>query len=537
MPPLARSAAYPASLVRHLARKQCFRSTSSRGHASAAAATVESHNDASTSSHANPAFSKPPSRPSSSSGLASLPFVSSELSNLKSSLFHLLGSSHPALDAVAKYYFQAEGKHLRPMLVLLMAQATNGLGGSAWSRLQRQDADDVASGRVDESLTSVEGVLNDWNPEQMGLEGEGDMIFATPYQAGRRQGEEAQLDLRRRRQAIARGKQTAYEAELAQVTGGVQASPILSTQRRLASITEMIHVASLLHDDVIDDSPLRRGEPSAPQKFSNKLSILAGDFLLGRASVALARLGSNEVVELLATVIANLVEGEVMQLRQSPLPASAAAANRPSEEAFEAYMRKTYLKTASLMAKSARASVILGGCGGLDRDGASRTRTEVAEGEWVKDVAYGFGRNLGIAFQVSRRFGGGRKVRRSPADSPCLSSPVQLIDDMLDFLPPSPELGKPGLGADLSLGLTTAPSLFAWRSNPALGPLIARKFSEPGDVEAAREMVTRSDGLERTRDLAIQFADEARKGIEGLPDGDAKEALIGLTRKVVDRVS
>lgn len=421
MPPIARSAAvYSASLMRHLARKQCFRS--SRGLASAATAAVdESHNE-SASRHASSSFAKPSPRassPSSSSSLSSLPFVSSELSNLKSSLFHLLGSSHPSLDAVAKYYFQAEGKHLRPMLVLLMAQATNGLGGDAWSRLQRQDADDVASGRVDESLTSVEGVLNDWNPEQMGLEGEGDMVFAAPYQAGKRTGAagDGQLDLRRRRQAIAHGKQSAYEAELAQVTGRASSSssssPILSTQRRLASITEMIHVASLLHDDVIDDSPLRRGEPSAPQKFSNKLSILAGDFLLGRASVALARLGSNEVVELLATVIANLVEGEVMQLRQSPLPS---AANRPSEEAFEAYMRKTYLKTASLMAKSARASVILGGCGGVDRDGLStrttttKTRAEVAEGEWVKDVAYGYGRNLGIAFQVShtrKRCGGG----------------------------------------------------------------------------------------------------------------------------------
>lgn len=143
----------------------------------------------------------------------------------------------------------------------------------------------------------------------------------------------------------------------------------------------MIHVASLLHDDVIDASDQRRGEPSAPSAFGNKLSILSGDFLLGRASVALARLGSREVVELLATVIANLVEGEVLQLRATANPAKA-----PTAAGFEEYMRKTYLKTASLMAKSARAAVILGGCG--------------KEAAWVKDVAYGYGRNLGIAFQV-----------------------------------------------------------------------------------------------------------------------------------------
>jgi hexaprenyl-diphosphate synthase len=145
----------------------------------------------------------------------------------------------------------------------------------------------------------------------------------------------------------------------------------------------MIHVASLLHDDVIDSSPLRRSQPSAPSAFGNKLSILSGDFLLGRASVALARLGSREVVELLATVIANLVEGEVMQLRATSEPEI-----EPTRKGFEDYMRKTYLKTASLMAKSARAAVILGGCGRGDM-------------EWVKDVAYGYGRNIGIAFQVS----------------------------------------------------------------------------------------------------------------------------------------
>jgi hexaprenyl-diphosphate synthase len=243
------------------------------------------------------------------------------------------------------------------MLVLLMSQATNGLGGNEWQKMV--DCDD---GKVDESLTSVEGVLNDWNPEVMGEERPGDMIFAQPFQIKDRP---------------CTSRQTPAQPS-SQPT-------ILSTQRRLASITEMIHVASLLHDDVIDESPLRRNAPSAPQQFGNKLSILSGDFLLGRASVALARLGNNEVVELLATVIANLVEGEVMQLRS---PISGTAAEGPTDEAFEMYMRKTYLKTASLMAKSARATVILGGCGH-------------GKSAWVKEAAYAYGRNLGIAFQVS----------------------------------------------------------------------------------------------------------------------------------------
>lgn len=297
-----------------------------------------------------------------------------EIGNLRSSLFNLLGSSHPSLDTVAKYYFQAEGKHLRPLLVLLMSQATNGLAGQGWERARIESY----THNVDDALTSRGGVLNDWNPEQMGPEPIGAMTFADPFSLSPSTASSSSTSATPPRNPIV--------AQLEALPTNPDSPEILPTQRRLASITEMIHVASLLHDDVIDDSSLRRGEPSAPSAFGNKLSILSGDFLLGRASVALARLGSREVVELLATVIANLVEGEVLQLRATSEPEKT-----PTPKGFEEYMRKTYLKTASLMAKSARAAVILGGCGGHVGK----------EGEWVKDVAYGYGRNLGIAFQVS----------------------------------------------------------------------------------------------------------------------------------------
>lgn len=373
---------YPAALLRRISLKQTTQrktSTTVRSLAAVAQSVVRESDSPSTTL---------PLRSSSVS--TSLPFISNELSSLKSSLFHLLGSSHPSLDAVAKYYFQAEGKHLRPMLVLLMAQATNGLGGSSWQEIWEQEQQDKRDGiTVDESLTSVEGVLNDWNPEQMGQEEEGDMIFAEPYRAGI---ERPHTSSARNRTRSTVGSASSPFTSLSTPSS----SPILSTQSRLASVTEMIHVASLLHDDVIDHSPLRRGAPSAPKQFSDKLSVLSGDFLLGRASVALARLGSNEVVELLSTVISNLVEGEVLQLRSpsSPMTPGVTAPTGPSDEAFELYMRKTYLKTASLMAKSARAAVILGGCG-VGKKG---------EGDWVKDVAYGYGRNIGIAFQVSPSF-------------------------------------------------------------------------------------------------------------------------------------
>lgn len=243
-----------------------------------------------------------------------------------------------------------------------MSQATNGMAGAGWTRAREE----ALAQSVDDSLTSEGGVLNDWNPELSGPEPSGASIFGEPFRIPNLTPPPPQL-----------------KPSLQSLIPDDGSPQILPTQRRLASITEMIHVASLLHDDVIDTSDLRRGRPSAPSEFGNKLSILSGDFLLGRASVALARLGSREVVELLATVIANLVEGEVMQLKATSEPEKT-----PSRKGFEEYMRKTYLKTASLMAKSARAAVILGGSGR-------------GEAEWVKEVAYGYGRNLGIAFQVS----------------------------------------------------------------------------------------------------------------------------------------
>lgn len=166
------------------------------------------------------------------------------------------------------------------------------------------------------------------------------------------------------------------------------------------------------------------------------MAVLAGDFLLGRASVALARLRHPEVTELLATVIANLIEGEFLQLRNTAL--DEAHPTFDDAQTLNYYLQKTYLKTASLISKSCRAAALLGN----------------ADAQTV-EAAYGYGKNLGLAFQ--------------------------LVDDMLDFTVSEKELGKPA-GADLELGLATAPLLFAWKANPELGELVGRKFGGEGDV-------------------------------------------------------
>lgn len=224
--------------------------------------------------------------------------VAKEMKFLTGNIRKLLGSGHPSLDRAAKYYTQAEGKHVRPLIVLLMSRATY-LCPKTPHHLNSQSLRGI-----DTSISPAQ-ILADVNPSAM------------PLSAG-----EAEV----------------YEAN----------SDILPSQRRLAEITELIHTASLLHDDVIDHSISRRGSPSANLEFGNKMAVLAGDFLLGRASVALARLRNAEVVELLATVIANLVEGEFMQLKNTERDE-----RNPqwSEETVTYYLQKTYLKTASLISK------------------------------------------------------------------------------------------------------------------------------------------------------------------------------------------
>ncbi|CAG8848637.1 9377_t:CDS:1, partial [Racocetra persica] len=171
-------------------------------------------------------------------------------------------SRHPFLNTVSKYYFKSEGKRIRPLLVLLMSQATS----IAAKQYNTSTADFYQI--VDKPLTTHNDILSCHHK---------DNIYYPSFSS----------------------------------SGTI----ILPTQRRLAEIIEMIHTASLLHDDVIDNSQMRRNEISANSNFGNKMAILAGDFLLARASIALARLRNPEVIELIATIIANLVEGEFMQLK------------------------------------------------------------------------------------------------------------------------------------------------------------------------------------------------------------------------------
>ncbi|KAK4986711.1 coq1 putative hexaprenyl diphosphate synthase [Elasticomyces elasticus] len=382
-------------------------------------------------------FSNGPPQPGPM-GIDPLRSVAKEMKFLTGNIQQLLGSGHPILDTISKYYTQSEGKYVRPMLVLLMSQATV-------SSPKRQRNTFNPDRHAIDSPISPARVLSDTNPS------------------------------------------SPLTSSFSNANEGID-DGILPSQRRLAEITELIHTASLLHDDVIDHSVSRRSAPSANIAFGNKMAVLAGDFLLGRASVALARLRDPEVTELLATVIANLVEGEFMQLKNTALDEKYPVWK---EETVSYYLEKTYLKSASLISKSCRAAALLG-----------RSTPEVVE------AAYSYGKNLGLAFQ--------------------------LVDDMLDYTISGVELGKPA-GADLELGLATAPLLFAWRENEELGVLVGRKFAKAGDVQKARDLVLRSDGIEQTRALAQDYVDKAIRAISAFPDSQAKTGLTEMCTKVMTR--
>ncbi|MGC1308035.1 MAG: solanesyl diphosphate synthase [Phormidesmis sp.] len=257
---------------------------------------------------------------------------------------------------------------------------------------------------------------------------------------------------------------------------------ITSRHRRLAEITEMIHTASLVHDDVVDESATRRGAPTVHSRFGNKVAILAGDFLFAQSSWYLANLDNLDVVKLLSRVIMDLAEGEIRQgLKYFDTSLS-----------LEAYLEKSYYKTATLIANSAKAVGVL---------------SELSEP--AAENLYQFGRHLGLAYQV--------------------------VDDILDFTSSDEVLGKPA-ASDLRSGNLTAPVIYAMAEVPYLKTLIERQFSEPEDFEQAIELVHGSQGIDLARDLANHHGQAALDCLSELPKSDSRQALEDISRYVLRRL-
>ncbi len=254
----------------------------------------------------------------------------------------------------------------------------------------------------------------------------------------------------------------------------------------LAAIVEFIHTATLLHDDVVDESALRRGRATANATFGNAASVLVGDFLYSRAFQMMVGINRMRVLDVLADATNVIAEGEVLQLMNMHDP----------DLTVEDYLQVIRFKTAKLFEASARLGAVLGGADPL-----------------VEEACADYGRSLGTAFQ--------------------------LVDDLLDYEGNSEELGK-NVGDDLREGKPTLPLLLAMeRGAPAERALI-RKAIEQGEVQRlpeVLEIVRRTGALEATREAARQQAELARAALSALPASAARDALLELLAQSVHRSS
>jgi len=252
--------------------------------------------------------------------------------------------------------------------------------------------------------------------------------------------------------------------------------------KRLAEITEMIHTASLVHDDVVDESSMRRGVETVHSRFNTRVAVLAGDFLFAQSSWHLANLDNVDVVKLLSRVIMDLAEGEIKQ-----------NLNRyDSSQTFSKYINKSYCKTASLIANSCKAAGVL---------------SEISSDKL--EMLYEFGKNIGLAFQV--------------------------VDDILDFTGNDKQLGKPAI-SDLASGYLTAPVLYALEENKSLSVLIDRELAEKDDLNDALDIIMSSSAIKKSRVLAEDFATHSKDAILWLPESEYKRALMALPEFVLSRL-
>ena len=254
-------------------------------------------------------------------------------------------------------------------------------------------------------------------------------------------------------------------------------------QRRLAEITEIIHTASLVHDDVLDDCSTRRGIQTVHSVFSTKIAILAVDFLFAQSSWYLANLDNLQVVKVISKVITDFAEGEVRQ----------GFVRFDLQFSVEDYIAKSFYKTGSLIAASCQGSAML-----------STVNANVT------NEFYMYGRYMGLAFQI--------------------------IDDILDIVGSSNDLGKPA-GSDLKQGNLTAPVLFSLPEETGLINLIGEEFSDADDIDRALHLIRRGSGIQQAKDLASEYLQAAISCLEAVEESVSVNILKKLTLLVLERVS
>jgi octaprenyl-diphosphate synthase len=255
---------------------------------------------------------------------------------------------------------------------------------------------------------------------------------------------------------------------------------------KLAAAVEFMHTATLLHDDVVDESDLRRGKAAARVLWGNEASVLVGDFLLGQAFKMMVEVGSLSCLDVLSTAAAVIAEGEVMQL-------SAAKDTATTEDAYLAVIRA---KTAALFSAACEVGPIL----------ARRGKTEVA-------ACRGYGANLGVAFQ--------------------------LVDDALDYGGSAAKLGK-NVGDDFREGKITLPVVLSFRRGSTEDRAFWRRTLEKGeivdgDLEIALATMKKHRALEDTVERPRHYGAMARDALELFPSSPWKRALLDAVEFAVQR--
>ncbi len=250
---------------------------------------------------------------------------------------------------------------------------------------------------------------------------------------------------------------------------------------------ELVHLGSLYHDDVMDEAATRRGTPSANVRFGNVVAILAGDFLLAKASEIAADLGT-EIAGLLARTIGQLCEGQVLELQD------VWNVNRDTDR----YLRSINGKTASLMATAARIGALVV----LNSGAAERAHV---------DALTEYGERIGMVFQI--------------------------VDDVLDLVATDEQLGKPA-GNDLVEGIYTLPIIHGL-TDPRHGEELRSNLGSPierSDVERVRKIVRSTIGIDHALTVAREYANQADLALLRLPQNDVTGALRGSGFRIIDSI-
>lgn len=260
----------------------------------------------------------------------------------------------------------------------------------------------------------------------------------------------------------------------------------LSRAQNLAAVVEFIHSATLLHDDVVDESAERRGQASANDVFGNQVSVLVGDFLFSRSFQLMVADGSLETLRILSDASAVIAEGEVLQLQMQ----------RNLDTSWDQYIRMIGAKTAALFAAACEVGAVVS-------DSAPD----------LQKAMYEYGYNLGVAFQIA--------------------------DDLLDYNADQAALGKQ-IGDDFKEGKISAPVLMAYQAGTEDEKAfwlrtIGKDQQEEGDLEKAQNMIKEHDIIREGLDKARFYAGQAEKTLENLPVSPVKPLLEQLLHYVIER--